>query len=62
MAERGTSIFKENWGIPSGPSADRTFSLLIMCIFKAGEKIILEMPGSVMQGGMHGNLKLSVMN
>jgi len=32
MAERGTSILKKTGGIPYGPPADRTFSLLIMRI------------------------------
>jgi len=56
------AFLQKTGGIPSGPPADRTFSLLIMRITKVGDKIILEMPGSVglLQGGMYGNLKLSV--
>mgnify|MGYP003415464556 CR=1 FL=1 len=56
------AFLKKTGGIPSGPPAVRTFSLLIMRITKVGEKKILEIPGLVVQGGMYGKLWLSEVN
>ena len=38
---------KKTGGIPSGPPAERAFNLLTIRFTKIGEKIILEIPGSV---------------
>ena len=53
---------KKIGGIPSGPPAERAFNLLIIHFTKIGEKIILEIQGSVVQGIVLGNLRLSVVN
>ena len=45
------AFLKKAGGMPSGPPAERTFSLLVIRLTKVGEKIILEMPGYVLQGG-----------
>ena len=53
---------KKTGGIQSGPPAESVFNLLIIRFTKNGEKLILEIPGSVVQGRVHGNLRLSVVN
>lgn len=60
MAEQ--AFLKKAGGMPSGPPAERTLSLLIIRLTKVDEKIILEMPGYVLQGGVYGKLRLSVVN
>jgi len=51
MAERGISIFKENW-----------WNIDNAHYYKVGEKIVLKITGSEVQGGMYDNVKLSVVN
>ena len=53
---------KKTGGIPSGLPAERAFNLLIIRFTIIGEKIILEIPGSEVQGIVLDNLRLSVVN
>ena len=56
------AFLKKAGGMLSGPPAERSFSLLITRFTKVGEKLILERTRPVLQGGVSGNLWLSVVN
>ena len=62
LADGGTSILKESRWNAIWSTSIRTLSILIIHLTKVDEKIILEMPRYVLQSGVYGNLRLSVVN